>query len=100
MFYLTLRHVLHAKPQRRLSPGRVKRHVAGRIGCMGDGHPVHEGPVHEQPAAEGRQLRPTMCHESLASDVSWIRRPSLGRLSRVNNLFGNHSQDIRGDRIQ
>jgi len=32
-----------------------------------------------------------MCHESLPFDVSWIPTPSLGRLSFVNNLFGNHS---------
>jgi len=37
------------------------------------------------------ELRPTMCHESLPFDVSWIPTPSLGRLSFVNNLFGNHS---------
>ena len=44
-------------------------------------------------AAAGRasQLRPTMCHESLPTVVSWIPTPSLGRLSFVNNLFGNHS---------
>jgi len=32
-----------------------------------------------------------MCHESLPFDVSWIPTTSLGRLSFVNNLFGNHS---------
>jgi hypothetical protein len=36
------------------------------------------------------ELRPTMCHESLPFDVSWIPTPSLGRLSFVNNLFVNH----------
>jgi hypothetical protein len=58
---------------------------------MGDGHPVDEDPVHEQPPAERRELGPTMCHESLPSVVSWIPTPSLGRLSLVNNLFVNHS---------
>jgi len=32
-----------------------------------------------------------MCHESLPFDVSPIPTPSLGRLSFVNNLFGNHT---------
>jgi hypothetical protein len=50
-------------------PGRLAAH-AGHLGCMGDGHPVDEDPVHEQPTAERRQLGPTMCHESLPFDVS------------------------------
>jgi hypothetical protein len=58
---------------------------------VGDGHAVDKDPVHEQPSAERRQLRPTMSHESLPFDVSWIPTPSLGRLSLVNNLFVNHS---------
>src|ERR1035437_4731327 len=52
-------------------------------------HPVGEDPGHQQPPADGRQLRPTMCHESFPSVVSWISTPSLGRLSLVNNLFVN-----------
>jgi len=57
---------------------------------VGDGDAIDEGPVDQQPAAEQRQLRPTMCHESLPFDVSWIPTPSLGRLLPVNNLFVNH----------
>lgn len=58
---------------------------------MGDGHPVHEDPVDQQPATERRQLGPTICHESLPFDVSWMPTPSLGRLSLVNNLFVNYT---------
>jgi hypothetical protein len=56
-----------------------------------DGHPIDEDPIDQQPSTEHGQLRPTMCHESLPFDVSWIPTPGLGRLSFVNNLFGNHS---------
>lgn len=58
---------------------------------MGHSQPVDEDPIDQQPPAEDRQLRPTMGHESLPFDVSWIPTPSLGRLSFVNNLFVNHS---------
>jgi hypothetical protein len=58
---------------------------------VSDRHPVDDDPVDQEPPAEQGQLRPTMCHESLPFDVSWIPTPSLGRLSFVNNLFGNHS---------
>jgi hypothetical protein len=58
---------------------------------MGHSHPVDRDPIHQELPAEHRQLRPTMCHESLPFDVSWIPTPSLGRLSFVNNLFVNHS---------
>jgi hypothetical protein len=58
---------------------------------MGDGHPVDEDPIDEQASAEQSQLRPTMCHESLPFDVSWISTPSPRRLSFVKNLFVNHT---------
>jgi hypothetical protein len=57
---------------------------------VSDRHPVDDDPVDKESPAEQGQLRPTMCHESLPFDVSWIPTPSLGRLSFVNNLFVNH----------
>ena len=65
---------LHRRPCRRRAPRPAV-----------DVHPIHE----ELPAEDG-QFRPTMCHESLPTGVSWIPTPSLGRLSIVNNLFVNH----------
>jgi len=81
-------HSLGLEPAQPL-PGRLPAdpdHVRG----VGHGHPVDDDPIHQELSAEDRQLRPTMCHESLPSVVSWIPTPSLGRLSFVNNLFGNH----------
>ena len=71
-------------------PRRLSAH-ARHVGCVGDGHPVNEDPIDQQPPAEHRELGPTMCHESLPFDVSWIPTPSTGRLSLVKNLFVNHS---------
>jgi hypothetical protein len=68
-------------------PGGLAAHADG----VGDGHAAHnEDPVDQQPPAEPRQLRPTMCHGSLPTVVSWIPTPSLGRLSLVNNQLVNH----------
>jgi len=71
-------------------PGGLAAHPE-HIGGMRDGHPVDQDPIHQELSAERRQLRSTMCHESLPSVVSWTPTPSLGRLSSVNNLFGNHT---------
>ena len=71
-------------------PGRLATD-SDHVRRVGHGHPVDQNPIHQELSAEDRQLRPTMCHESLPFDVSWIPTPSLGRLSFVNNLFVNHS---------
>ena len=66
-------------------PGRLATH-ADHVGRMGDGHPVDQDPVDQQPAAERRQLGPTMCHESLPFDVSWIPTPTSGG-SRLSTTY-------------
>ena len=71
-------------------PGRLSADP-DRIRGVSHGHPLDDDPIHQELSAEDRQLRPTMCHESLPFDMSWIPTPSLGRLSFVNNLFVNHS---------
>jgi hypothetical protein len=65
-------------------------HAAG-LGRAGDRPAIGVDAIDQEPSAEHGQLRPTMCHESLPFDVSWIPTPSLGRLSLVNNVFVNHT---------
>jgi hypothetical protein len=71
-------------------PGGLIAHP-GHVRREGDRMPVDQDAIHQKLSAEHGQLRPTMCHESLPFDVSWIPTPSLGRLSFVNNVFVNHT---------
>jgi hypothetical protein len=71
-------------------PGRLAAD-ARHVGRVGNGHPFNQDPVDQQPAAERRQLGPTMCHESLPSDVSWIPTTERREALLVKNLFVNHS---------
>ena len=70
-------------------PGRLAAH-SGHVGGVSHGHPVDDDPLDQEPSAEQGQFRPTMRHESLLFDVSWLPTPNAGRLSPVNNLFVNH----------
>jgi hypothetical protein len=50
-------------------------------GGVGDRPAFDLDPVDQELPAEDGQLRPTMCHESLPSGVSWIPTPNLEGLS-------------------
>ena len=70
--------------------GRLSADARGR-GGVGDRPALDLDAIDQQLPTEDRQLRPTMCHESLPSGVSWIPTPNLEGLSFVNNVLVNHS---------
>ena len=70
--------------------GRLSADPRG-CGGVGDRPALDLDAIDQQLPTEDRQLRPTMCHESLPSGVSWIPTPNLEGLSFVNNVLVNHS---------